>query len=238
MASAMLPVLELEKLSIVRNDAVTVLSELELKIEPGEHVALLGANGAGKSTLLRTIMGLEEYCGKAMVNGMLLEAKNFRRIRERTAMIFQNPDDQLFSTTVREDVLLILKNSNISAAEKENCLTQILEKWGITHLQERSPLFLSDGEKRRVQLAGVLIGDPELILLDEPSALLDPASRRKLAETLQTLPMALLIATHDLVFARSTTQRVVVLYQGQIAMQGLWSEFDQLMEFWPKWNLA
>ncbi|MDD3154350.1 MAG: ABC transporter ATP-binding protein, partial [Victivallaceae bacterium] len=179
--------------------------------------AVLGANGAGKSTMLEAVPGLLlPSRGRVLVDAIPVETKNLPRVRRKVGMIFQNSDDQLFSQTVAEDVAFGPGNLGMSAEALQQAVDQALTVMEIRHLSGRSVTGLSGGEKRRVALAGVLAMNPEAILLDEPTSMLDPRGARELAEYLKKLPALIVVATHDLEFARRIARRAVVLQEGRI----------------------
>jgi cobalt/nickel transport system ATP-binding protein len=210
-----------------------VLHDVTFTIEEGERVALIGANGAGKSTLLLSLPGiLEASEGGIVVDGSVLNKKNLPRIRQKLGLLFQDPDDQLFMPTVYEDVIFGPYNyaaggasgkGALPTSEKEKidaAAAAILEKLEILHLKDRMPHKLSGGEKRLAALAGILIMEPGLLLMDEPSAFLDPRARRRLIAILKTLPQACLIATHDLDMAMALCPRCLVLAGGHLRADG------------------
>ncbi len=189
--------------------------------ERGSAVAVLGANGAGKSTLLESVLGLVPVSsGRILVDGTEVVKRNFPLIRARVGMIFQNPDDQLFNHTVGEDVAFGPRNLRLDEAEVADRVRRALRLTGIEHLADRDVSRLSGGEKRRAALAGVLAMNPEAILLDEPTSMLDPQAVRELAAHLDSLPALKLIATHDLRFAGRLCSECVILRRGRLAAAG------------------
>ncbi|SHN53996.1 energy-coupling factor ABC transporter ATP-binding protein [Desulfovibrio litoralis] len=199
------------------------LSNISFSLKRGEKVALVGANGSGKSTLLLLLSGcLHPQQGSIILNGEDVTSQ-VHLARKHAAVLFQDPDNQLFMPSVREELLFSLAHSELEdkldKTQKKQAVDKILEKLGIEHLSERPPHHLSVGEKKRVALASLLITDPLLLLLDEPSAALDPRSRRKLLETLKELDTALLMATHDLDLALELADKVIVLHEGKITAE-------------------
>jgi cobalt/nickel transport system ATP-binding protein len=207
-----------------------VLHDVAFTIGEGEKVALIGANGAGKSTLLLSLPGILEAAeGRIEVDGSVLSKKNLPLVRQKLGLLFQNPDDQLFMPTVYEDVVFGPYNyagkSGVSVEKSERerideAARKILEKLEIIHLKDRMSHKLSGGEKRLAALAGILIMEPGLLLMDEPSAFLDPRARRRLIALLKTLPQAYLIATHDLDLALALCPRCLVLSGGHLRADG------------------
>lgn len=194
---------------------------VDLTVAAGERVALLGPNGAGKTTLALHLNGvLTPASGSVSVGGLPVGRAHLAEIRRRVGLVFQDPDDQLFMPTVRDDVAFGPANLGVRGAELDARVAAALASVGMTGAAERVPMHLSLGEKRRVAVATVLAMRPELLVLDEPTANLDPASRRELAEVLDALDVALLMATHDLAFAAQMCPRAVILSAGVIVADG------------------
>jgi cobalt/nickel transport system ATP-binding protein len=208
---------------------IAALRDLSFTVQAGERVALLGANGAGKSTLLLTLLGVVPLsAGTIEIAGLKLEKKTLNAIRSRAGLVFQNPDDQLFMTTVWEDVLFGPSNAlnsqpppvNETICAIEEKAQRLLETLGIAHLKDRMSHRLSGGEKRLCALASVLVMEPDVLLLDEPTAFLDPRGRRALTAILAGLPQTMVTATHDTTFARELATRALILSEGAIAADG------------------
>ncbi|MDR1979791.1 MAG: energy-coupling factor ABC transporter ATP-binding protein [Synergistaceae bacterium] len=199
------------------SDAVCALESVDFSVESGEKIALIGANGAGKSTLLSAAVGiLPPHSGQIVFDGVAVGKETLRDLRLKVGMVFQNPDDQLFMPTVYEDIAFGPRNLGLAEEEIETRMEGILARLGASYLKERMTHKLSGGEKRLAALAGVLIMEPSVLLMDEPSSFLDPRARRRLMEILATLPQAMLIATHDLDLALDLCQRAVLLKEGRI----------------------
>jgi cobalt/nickel transport system ATP-binding protein len=197
------------------------LDSVSFTLREGERVALLGANGAGKSTLLLALVGvLEVSSGEIALNGLAVKKETLREVRKKVGMVFQNPDDQLFMPTVYEDVAFGPRNCGMSEEQLEESVNEVLRRLGIFHLKNRMTHRLSGGEKRLVALAGILVMEPLILLMDEPFSFLDPQSQRRLREILESLPQAMLIATHDLEMAKKLCQRVVLLKTGHLMADG------------------
>ncbi|PIE32104.1 MAG: cobalt ABC transporter ATP-binding protein [Ilumatobacter coccineus] len=194
-----------------------VLDGFSLSIKSGERVALLGPNGAGKTTFALQINGLLAIqAGRIEVDGLPVVDQHVREIRTMVGSVFQDPDDQLFMQTVREDVAFGPANLGIDGAERDQRVSQALADVGASHLADRTSHHLSGGEKRRAALATVLSMSPRLLVLDEPTAGLDPVGRRELGDLLTTLPQTQLIITHELPFALATCERSVIVDHGRV----------------------
>jgi len=194
---------------------------INLDVEPGERVAVLGPNGAGKTTFVLHLNGvLGGGLGQVEVGGLLVERANLREVRRRVGIVFENPDDQLFMSTVGDDVAFGPANLGLRGQALDVCVDIALARVGMTHGRERPPHQLSAGERRRVALATVLAMDPELLVLDEPSSHLDPRARRELAEVLRGLDLTLLMVTHDLPYALELCERALILDEGVIVADG------------------
>ena len=190
-------------------------------VERGESVGIVGANGAGKSTLLMHLVGcLLPAAGDLFLAGVRLEKSTVPALRQHVGLVFQNPDDQLFTPTVREDVAFGPRNQGLAEHEVARRVQQTLADVNAIHLIDRPPYRLSGGEKRVVSIATVLAMAPDILVLDEPTAGLDPGSRRCLIQLLRKLEHTQIIASHDLDLILDTCQRVVVLHQGRIAADG------------------
>jgi cobalt/nickel transport system ATP-binding protein len=204
------------------------LDALSFTVEPGACVALVGPNGAGKTTLFLRLCGvLAGKPGEATVSGLDPAIPEHRKkLPEVVGVVFQNPDDQLFSPTVEEDVAFGPLNMGATVDEARARVAEALSAVGLPRAGDRVPFQLSGGEKRRAALAGVLAMRPSVLLLDEPSMFLDPRGRRELIGVIRGLPGTKLIATHDLDLVLDTCPRVLVLDAGKLAADG---PADQLL---------
>ncbi|WP_436843994.1 energy-coupling factor ABC transporter ATP-binding protein [Streptomyces subrutilus] len=215
------PSLEVAGLAYAYPDGHQALFGVDLTVGHGERVALLGPNGAGKTTLVLHLNGiLAGGVGSVRVAGMPVEKRNLAEVRRRVGIVFQDPDDQLFMPTVREDVAFGPAAAGMRGAELEERVRDALEQVGMAGFAERPPHHLSFGQRRRVAVATVLAMRPEILVLDEPSSNLDPASRRELADILRSLDVTVLMVTHDLPYALELCPRSVVLSEGVIAADG------------------
>lgn len=202
-------------------DGQTALDGVSFEVGSGEKLAIVGANGAGKSTTLLHLAGcLLPQAGSVRIADLPLCRENLPQLRRRVGMLFQNPDDQLFMPRVCDDVAFGPVNLGLPAEEVNARVMQALAVVGATHLAQRQPHRLSTGEKRAVAIASVLALSPTILLMDEPTSSLDPASRRQLIELLQTFEQTLIIATHDLDMVLDLCPRTLVLGEGRIIADG------------------
>jgi cobalt/nickel transport system ATP-binding protein len=196
------------------------LAGLDLTVGHGERVAVLGPNGAGKTTFMLHLNGLLRGAGELEVAGLPVQPDTLPALRARVGLVFQDPDDQLFMTTVGEDVGFGPRNLGYDGDEVTRRTAEALRAVRMEHAADRAPHQLSMGERRRVAIAGVLAMDPQLLVLDEPSANLDPRARRELLDLLAALDRTLLVVTHDLPFAAELCERAVILSRGRIVADG------------------
>jgi cobalt transport protein ATP-binding subunit len=201
-------------------NGVVGLDGLDLHITHGERVAVLGPNGAGKTTLMLHLNALLTGTGDLEVAGLRVGHDDVRDLRARVGLIFQDPDDQLFMPTVREDVAFGPLNLGLSKPEVSDRVQLALEAVRMSEHAARAPHQLSLGQRRRVAIASVLAMHPSLLVLDEPSANLDPRTRRELMETLDAIDRTLVIVTHDLPLAAVLCERAVLLSAGRIVADG------------------
>jgi cobalt/nickel transport system ATP-binding protein len=211
------PSLEVVDLSFSYPDGHTALRNVDLHVHHGERVALLGPNGAGKTTLLLHLNGiLRPASGTVRVAGLEVSDSSALEVRRRVGLVFQDPDDQLFMPTVGQDVAFGPANFGVEGTELEARVGEALEAVSMLDALDRAPHHLSYGERRRVAIATVLAMKPEILVLDEPTSNLDPASRRELMEVLRELPITQLVVTHDLPFALELCPRALVMDEGRI----------------------
>ncbi len=211
------PAVEMQDVYYTHPDGRIALHDLNLRIPQGERTALLGPNGAGKTTLALHCNGvLRPQAGIVTVFGRRLTPRNARSVRQEVGIVFQDPDDQLFLPTVAQDTAFGPANLGLRGKEQEERVAQALAAVALSHLADRPPHHLSMGEKRRAALAGVLAMRPRLLVLDEPTANLDPRARRLLADFLRDQTITQLIITHDLPFALDLCPAAILLSAGSV----------------------
>lgn len=212
--------IEIQNLTFSYPDGRKALVGINLNIQAGEKVGLIGPNGAGKSTFLYQLNGVLLGEGEIIINNLVLNKHNIPTIRSLVGLIFQNPDDQLFSSSVFEDVAYGPLYQGLNKSEVNERVSRALGSVGMDEYIHRNSYHLSVGEKKRIAIATVLSMNPEILVLDEPSAGLDPRGRRELIELLLKLPQTMLIATHDLDLVEKISDRVLLISKGQIVVDG------------------
>lgn len=231
------PALLINELAFAYPDGHQALFGVNLQIAAGERLALLGPNGAGKTTLVMHLNGIHgAQHGFVEIDGERIDVGDkvsLKKIRATVGLVFQDPDDQLFMPTVFEDVAFGPRNMGLAPSEVEVRVSDALARVGMSQFADRPPHHLSFGQRRRVAVATVLAMNPSILVLDEPSSNLDPASRRELAEILRDLPITLIMVTHDLPFAYELCERSVILAEGTIVADGSTSKIlkdEELLE--------
>ena len=213
--------IEILNLSFVyHHNGRQALRDVNLSVRPGEKVALVGPNGAGKSTLLLHLNGILQGDGRVRVMGQQVVQPHLARIRAQVGLVFQDPDDQLFSPTVFDDVAFGPLYAGLPEEEVERRVAWALAQVGLGEYAERISHHLSLGEKKRAAIATVLSMRPDILALDEPTAGLDPRARRRLIELLEALPQTMVAATHDLRLVAEVFPRTVVLDGGRVVADG------------------
>ncbi len=210
----------IEHLHFAYPDGHVALRGIDLCVGPGERLAIVGPNGAGKSTLMLHLNGILRGQGAVRVGELEVAEGNLRRVRAAVGLVFQNPDDQLFSPTVFEDVAYGPIYMGLPENDVRQRSMQALKQMNVDEYAPRVSHHLSLGEKKRIAIAAVLAMAPRVLVLDEPSAGLDPRSRRTLIELLDELPQTMLISTHDLRLVRELCPRTVILDDGRVVADG------------------
>ncbi len=213
--------IEFDHVSFSYDGKNPVLKDVSFRIKEGESVGLIGANGAGKSTIMKLLLGLLSCTkGKIFVDGLPVEKANLKEIRRKLGFVLQNSDHQMFMPTVYEDMMFGPLNYGLSREEAEKKVDTVLERLGLTELKYRHNHRISGGEKRMAAIATVLAMEPEALIMDEPTAALDPYNRRIVIRTISELPQTKLIASHDLDMIARTCERVLLVSFGRIVADG------------------
>ena len=212
--------LEFRNVSFGYDRTSPVIRDLSFKINDGETVGLIGANGAGKSTVMKLILGLLSGEGEILLDGVEVKKETLSDIRKKIGFVLQDSDDQMFMPTVYEDMIFGPMNYGMSREEADKRADEVLEKLGITALKHRHNHRLSGGEKRMAAIATILAMEPEVILMDEPTAALDPYNRRIVINAVNGLSQTRIITSHDLDMIMDTCERVILLSSGRIAADG------------------
>jgi cobalt/nickel transport system ATP-binding protein len=213
-------VIRIEDLSYSYPDGHQALKSVSLIVRRGESVGIMGPNGAGKSTLALHLNGILTGRGRIEVMGMEVNKKNLREVRNKVGLVFQDPDDQLFSPTVREDVAFGPLNQRLTPEQVDHAVSRALRWVDMEGFEDRSSHHLSFGEKKRLSVATVLSMDPEILVLDEPVSNMDPRGRREFIELIRTLKATKIVVTHDLAMAREICDRVVLMDKGEVVADG------------------
>lgn len=215
------PAITASDLHFAYPDGTAALQGASFTLEAGRALALVGANGAGKSTLLQLIAGVFfPRRGEIRILGHPLARRTLDSLRRAVGLIFEDPDDQLFMPTVEQDVAFGPLSAGLPRDEVERRVAEALERVGLAHARQRPPYRLSAGEKRAAAIAATLALRPQILLLDEPSAHLDPRARRRLIELLRSLSQTRIIATHDLDLALQVCDEAVLMDSGRCVAHG------------------
>ena len=213
--------IETRNLHFAYQDGYEAIKDISFTIHHGESVGVIGANGSGKSTLMLLLMGvLFPDKGEVKVGDIAVTKKNLEIIRQRLGMVFQDSDDQLFMTTVYDDVAFGPRNYNLDENEVRVRVEEALEMVGIPYLKNRAPFKLSGGEKKAAAIASILSMKPDVLIMDEPTSGLDPKSRRRLINILKGFNHTKIITSHDLDMVMETCDRIIVIKEGQVAANG------------------
>ncbi len=221
-------IVEVKHLRHVYPDGTDALRDVSFRITHGESVAIIGANGAGKSTLLLHLNGyLIPSAGEIRIGDFPLNRETLPEIRRTVGMVFQDPDDQLFMPTVREDVSFGPLNLGLPGEEVERRVADALRRVDAAHLQDKAPYHLSGGEKKRVAIATVLSMSPDILVMDEPTNGLDPYARRQLIGLLREFRHTKIFTSHDLDMVMELCERVIILHRGEVMADGPAAEIFQ-----------
>lgn len=210
--------IEMKDVSVIYDQKITALDHIHLHIDQGCHV-IIGQNGSGKSTLLKALVSIVDFTGEINIDGVLLNKNNIKDIRKKVGMIFQNPDHQLFMNRIYDDIAFGLINQKLTHQEIEKRMAIITERLQLQDIIDRSSHQLSGGQKRMAAIATVLVMNPEIILMDEPSSFLDPKSRRKIIEFILSYEKTMIVVTHDLDMALEIADDVILIDEGKIIIQ-------------------
>jgi cobalt/nickel transport system ATP-binding protein len=213
--------LDLRSLWFAYPDGHVALDDVTFRVEEGDRVALLGPNGAGKTTLVLHLNGvLRPQRGEVRIGGLPVDDHSMKEVRRRVGIVFQDPDDQLFMPTVRDDVAFGPANLGLRGQELDRRVEAALRAVGMERFAARPPHHLSFGQRRRVAVATVLAMEPQVLVLDEPSSNLDPAARRELADIVRSLDLTVFMVTHDLPYALELCPRSLIMNEGRIVADG------------------
>ena len=211
--------IQINDVSIVYDHTIIAINHLTTTIH-APVTAIIGENGSGKSTLLTSIVGLHPMAGSILVDGIEVKKENLHTIRKRVGYLFQNPDHQLFMNTVYEDIAFGLVSQGMDQDGVKEKVEAMAYQLHIDDLLARNCAKLSGGQKSLVALAGVLVMEPDILLLDEPTAFLDPKARRRIINILKSLPQSIILATHDLDMAYDLVDEVILIHKGMLITKG------------------
>jgi cobalt/nickel transport system ATP-binding protein len=216
--------IDVRNLRFAYGDGTLALDGVDLFIAPGEKVALVGPNGSGKSTLILHLNGILRGEGEVVVCGQPVQEDSLDKVRAAVGLVFQDPDDQLFSRSVFDDVAFGPIYLGCDSEEVHRRVEHALQAVGMAAAAARVPHHLSQGEKKRVAIASVIAMNPEILVLDEPTAGLDPRSRRELIHLLDELPQTMLVASHDMHLVAELFPRMIIIDMGRIVADGITSD--------------
>jgi len=213
--------INIEQLAFTYPDGTRALDGVTLQIRRGESTGIVGSNGAGKSTLVNHMNGwFLPQEGRVRIDGLKIDKKNREAVRKRVGLLFQNPDDQLFTARLYDDVMFGPTNLGMEMGAAEAATEKLLREFGLWELRDKPPSHLSQGQKRFAALVTVLVMKPSILVMDEPTSDLDPRNRRKLIGLVNTLQVTTVTVSHDLDFIWETCQRVCIMNSGRIVANG------------------
>ena len=212
--------IEVKDVSYSYDSGNEVLHDISFTAGKGERIGLIGANGAGKSTLMKAMLGLIPFSGTIRLFGTEVRKDTLSEIRSRTGYVLQNSDHQMFMPKVYDDMMFAPRNYGLSEEETEQRIDRVLKQLNIEDLKYRYNHKISGGEKKMASIAVILVMEPELIIMDEPTASLDPRNRRKVINAVNSLDAGRIITSHDLDMIRETCDRVILLNEGRIEADG------------------
>lgn len=213
-------VIEIENLSYSYPDKTPALKNVNFSVSRGETWAIIGPNGAGKSTLLLHFNGILKGVGRVKILGEMISKKNLKKVRSKVGMVFQDPNDQLFMSSVFDDVAFGLLNAGLEGEEVKRKVHEVLKNLELEGYKRKLPYHLSLGEMKKVSLATVLVLKPEILVLDEPTISLDPGTRRSFIEILKKIKKTKIIATHDLDLVYELCSKVILIDKGAVIAEG------------------
>lgn len=233
---------EINKLVYSYTDSTPVLKDVNLSIEEGEYVSIVGHNGCGKSTLCKLIIGLlTKDSGDIIVNGLELNKDNLQAIRKKVAIVFQNPDNQFIGATVEDDIAFSLENDNVPREQMVTLVKEYAAKVGMENFLTKEPSYLSGGQKQRVAIADALVRNPDILILDEATSMLDPNGKLEIHQLINKMreenpKLTIISITHDIEEAYES-DRIVLLHEGEIVLSCLPSELFNNRDVIKKYNL-
>lgn len=237
-------ILEIDKITYTYSDGTKALNDVSLTVRQGEKLAFVGGNGSGKSTLflclngiLRPQSGTINYKGKPVI----YKRKELLELRSKVGIVFQDPDNQLFASSVYQEISFGACNLALSQEEVKRRVDSVIEELGITPFSQKPTHALSGGQKKQVALADILVMEPEVLIMDEPVSALDPLHTKLLNEKLEELPnkgITVIVATHDMNFALEWADRIVMLKDGNIIREGNPADIFQEEELLKETNLS
>ena len=236
-------VIELKNLSFSYDKNSKALDDVSLKIEKGTYVSIVGHNGSGKSTLAKLLLGiLAPSDGNIVIDDVVLTNKTANQLRKKMALVFQNPDNQFIGATVEDDIAFGLENHCVPHEDMQNIIVDFATKVGMKEYLSKEPSHLSGGQKQRVAIAGALALDPEILILDEATSMLDPRGKREISELIKSLKdnkpeLTIITITHDIEEAYKS-DRIIALNKGKVAFDGDPKEMIKHKEIFEELHLS